>query len=63
MGLDRVLHARRQQACDAWAGVDEDGHLSPLAPDRAIKRGVAVGIDARGDHLWLREAISVSLGR
>lgn len=62
MGLDRVLHARKQQACDACAGVDEDSHLSPLAPDRAIERGEAVGIYARGDHIWLREASSVSLG-
>jgi len=63
MGLDRVLHARKQQACDACAGVDEDRHLSPLlAPDRAIERGEAVWIHARGDHLWFREAISVLLG-
>jgi hypothetical protein len=48
MGLDRVLHARRPQACDACAGVNEDGHLSPLAPDRAIERGEAVWIYARG---------------
>jgi len=42
MGLDRVLQARRPQACDACAGVDEDRHLSPLAPDRAIESGGAV---------------------
>ncbi len=40
MGLDRVLHARRPQACDACAGVDEDHHLSPsrrTEPSRAGK--------------------------
>jgi len=29
MGLDRVLHARKPQACDACAGVDEDPASPP----------------------------------
>jgi hypothetical protein len=62
MGLDRVFHASKQQACDACAGVDEDGRRSPLAADRAIERGVAVWIDASDDPIGLREAMSVSLG-
>jgi uncharacterized protein YqgC (DUF456 family) len=48
MGLDRVLYAPKPQACDACAGVDEDGHLSrPRAGPTYREWGSRVAIRQR----------------